>query len=787
MQDFTIAWRFLLKRPTSTAIAVLTLGITIAISTIAIGAIDQAFWRAPDGERGGELVTIYNSRPSAPFYQTLSYPDYRDVRDRLSDRVDLAAFVRIGNTLGGGEWPTRVGGELVSGNYFAVLGARPFAGRLLNPDDDRSADPIIVLGHDLWRRRFAGNPSVVGTTLRLGGQDVTVVGVAPPGFHGPAWPSDYWLPLGMARHVFTSDLLSRSDAPIFQTVGRPKPGLRPAQIEGRIASIDTHASRDNWRLNAYPAVYLRFWPAYRSSVAQFLGVFAGLACCVLIIACANLAGLLLARAGERQRELALRQALGATRLHLVRRLAAESIILTMCGGATGAFFASWLAALMADVPLPVPAGLSVTLDLRLGAIVFVVSLAAAVLFTTLSAWKGLRTNPRSVLAASSGAIAAKAGAQHGLVIAQVALGCVMLTVAGLLVRSAWQVEQVDVGFRVEDGVLGRVALHDQAYSNVAGLAFYQRLQENLAEHPEVEAVALGWHVPTAAVRTTASFTIAESADVLQSRYNVVSSDYFRTLGIRVRAGREFDGRDGRDAEPVAIVNDALAARVNGDPIGKTLRLAGESAPRRIVGIVREIKYNGITEASQPYVYLPFAQAFRQDMYVHIRTRSAGAETLLRTGLRRLDPNLALSDVRTLGRQVDEARATPRASAVVSASAAAIAVLLALIGVYGVLMTSVDQRQRELAIRAALGATPSEIVGRVLWEGFALTFAGLALGIFASLQAGRFVAGQLFGVEPRDATVMVLVPLIVLLVSAIAWIAPARRAALVDPVAALRRP
>ena len=354
-------------------------------------------------------------------------------------------------------------------------------------------------------------------------------------------------------------------------------------------------------------------------------------------------------------------------------------------------------------------------------------------------------------------------------------------------RSAWQVEQVDVGFRVDDGVLGRVALDDQAYSNAAGIAFYQRLQDSLAQHPEVEAVALGWHVPTAPVRTTAKFTIADSADVLESRYNVVSSGYFKTLGIRVRAGREFDGRDGHDVEPVAIVNDALAARVNGNPIGKTLRLASESAPRRIVGVVREIKYNGITEPSQPYVYLPSAQTFRPDMYVHIRTRSAGAEALLRTELRRLDPNLALSDVRSLTRQVDEARATPRLSAIVSTSAAGIAVLLALVGVYGVLMTSVEQRQRELAIRAALGATPSEIVGRVLREGLALTLAGLALGIFASLHAGRFLTAQLFGVEPRDATVMVFAPLIVLLVSAIAWVAPARRAALVDPVAALRRP
>ena len=250
-------------------------------------------------------------------------------------------------------------------------------------------------------------------------------------------------------------------------------------------------------------------------------------------------------------------------------------------------------------------------------------------------------------------------------------------------------------------------------------------------------------------------------------------------------GREFDSRDRRDAEPVAIVNDVIAARFPGDAIGRTLKLANESLPRRIVGVVRELKYNGITEPSQPYVYLPLAQAFRRDMFVHLRTRAAGAEAQLRTELRRLDPDVALSDVRTLSEQLDAARATPRASATLATVAAAVAILLALVGVYGVLMTSVEQRQRELAIRSALGATPSELVRRVLREGLILTLAGLLVGMMASLQAGRLLTSLLFGVEPRDATVMIAVPLIVLIASAIAWVAPARRAAAIDPVEVFR--
>ena len=784
--DLITAWRFLLKRPTSTVIAMLTLGITVAIGTIAVGAIDQAFWR-PAAGAGGELVTFYNSRPSAPFYQTLSYPDYVDIRDRLRDRVELAALVRVENTLSGGEWPTRAWGELVSGNYFSVLGTRPFAGRLLGPDDDRvaGAQPVIVLGHDFWQRRFNGDAAVIGGLVRLAGRDFSVVGIAPRGFQGPAWPSDFWIPLAMTRQVMGADVLPRPDAPILQTVGRLTTGAATAQVESHGAGVDTFASRAGWQLRVFPAAYLRFWPAYRSTVGQFLGIFAGLAACVLLVACANLAGLLIARAGERQRELAIRQALGASRWHLLRRLVAEGAILGSTGGMIGLLFAAWAAALVNTVPLPVPVRLSVTFDWRLAGICLALSLASSVVFTALSAFRGRHSNMQRVLVGSSGGLAPRAGVHRVLVIAQVALGCLMLTVGGLLVRSAWQVEHVDVGFSAERGVLGRVTLVDERYTSAVGDAFYQRLQTNLAQLPDVESVALAWHAPVSPIRTTARATTTGSADILQARYNVVSADYFRTLGVAVLDGREFDSRDRRDAEPVAIVNDVIAGRFAGDAIGRTLKLTNETLPRRIVGVVRALKYNGITEPSQPYVYLPLAQAFRRDMFVHLRTRVVGAEAQLRTELRRLDPDVALSDVRTLSEQLDAARATPRASATLATVAAAVAMFLALVGVYGVLMTSVEQRQRELAIRSALGATPSAIVRRVLREGLIMTLAGLVVGMIASLQAGRLLTSLLFGVIPRDATVMIAVPLIVLVASALAWVAPARRAAAVDPVEVFR--
>jgi predicted permease len=535
----------------------------------------------------------------------------------------------------------------------------------------------------------------------------------------------------------------------------------------------------------FPAAYLKFWPAYRPALVRYLGVFAALAACILVIACANLAGLLIARAGERQRELALRQALGATRRQLLRRLAAESLVLAALGGGIGLLLISWGAGLVTRIPTPVPAPLGLTFDARLGAECLLVALAASLLFTAMSAVKGLRSDMRSVLGSASAAVTERPGAQRVLVVAQVALSCLLLTVAGLLGRSAVNVDRIDVGFDVADHVTGTIGLYDQRYTAAAGSRFYGRLQDELSRRPEVEAVALGWNAPLTPVRSTAAFLVSGSAQPVQARYNVVSAGYFRTLAIPLLAGREFEAADTSTSEPVAIVNETLASRFGGDAVGRTVKLPQEPASRRIIGVAREIKYNGLTEGAQPFVYLPLPQAFRADMQVHLQTRGAAGATLLREVLRTLDPNVAVSDVRTFTEQLNEARAVPRASAVVSGLLAGLAVFLALVGVYGVLATSVERRNRELAIRAALGARPGEIVRLIAFEGAGLTGAGIVIGVLASIGAGRFVADLLFGVDPRDGLVLALAPLVVFAASAAAWIAPARRAATADPVTILR--
>jgi predicted permease len=783
-QDLRAAWRFLVKRRTATCVAVLTLGIAVAVCTIAVGLADQAFWRPLAVDRAARLVTLYNSRPAAPGFQVFSYPDYRALHDTLADAVDLAAFVRIEQTIAGGSEPIRARGEMVSANYFDVLGVKPFAGRFLRGSDGSIVpEPAVVLGHDLWRTRFGSDTSIIGNSIRLGAETCIVLGIAPAGFHGPAYPTEFWVPLTMARQVLGGEYLGRPDVPLFQTIGRLAGGTTPAQLEARVQGLTTFASAEGWRLRSFPASYLKYWPAYRGTIARYLAMFVIIAVCVLGVATANLASLLIARGAERRRELSIRQALGASAGQLFRRVAAETAILAALGGGLGALLALLGGSLIARVPLPVPVTIGIPADARLAAVAIAIALAAALVFTWLSASR-TRTHLRSVLGSSRTSTSGTAR-QRVLVVVQMAISCAVLVAGGLLARSAINIARVDVGFEPAQAVVGAISLDGQGYSPAAGARFYRTLLETLESDPRVATATLGWNVPLGAVRATSSFTLPAATQPVSARYDVVGPGYFAALGIPLRGGRGFGRVDGEAAEPVAIVNDTMARQFRGNAVGQAIRLPGETTPRRVIGIAADIKYNAITEGALPFVYLPASQVYRPDMHVYVRTRGQGAEEAIRVALRTLNSNVPLSGVHTMDHQVASARAVPLTAARVSTGAALVAVFLALVGIYGLLTTSVERRRRELAIRAALGATPFLIVRRVLVEGAVLTIAGIALGLAGSAVTGRYMASQLFEVGPFDAAVYAVVPILLTAASVAAWIGPALRAASIDPVAALR--
>jgi predicted permease len=791
LQDIRVAWRFLLKQRAATIVTIVTLGIAIGSSTIAAGALDTAFWRSIQTSNGSSLLTFYNTRASAPQYQTLSYGDYTTRRDRLREHVDVAAFFRTFNTLEGIAQPTNIQGELVSDNYFGVLAATPFAGRLIG-DDATTHAPVVVLSYDSWRNRFGGNPNIIGSSIQLGRERYTVIGVARRDFADPAWPSEFWAPLAATPQLIGVDLQGTHN-PYLQTIARPRPGVTGQQVQSYVAGVTTDGSRDGWRLAALPGIYLRFWPAYRTTVMNFLGIFAALATAILIIACANVAGLQLARGAERSRELAVRQALGGTRLQLIRRLAAESVLLTAAGGATGVLLAWWSAPLFRNIPMPAPARVTLTFDWRLLAIALGMSFVASLAFTTVTAWKGALSDVQQVLISSSRGFTHKTVAQRTLVVAQLAIGCVVVTAAALLLRSFWNVQRIDVGFDPADRVAAQVWLDDQNYSDAQAAIFYSRLQEALERQPQVEGVAFEWNAVLERMRAVGTFRLRQAPEPLSARFDAVSPGYFQTMGIPIIAGRAFDDHDAASSEAVMIVNQTMAQLLGNDPVGQVLvedgrvwgRRSGTTA--RVVGVVADVQYNGITEGPQPYVYLPVAQRMYTNLEIYVHTRMSAVEAIavLRDQVHRLDPQVALTDVGTLTDRIGAAAIVPRSSALASVALAAIAVFLALVGVYGVMTTSIENQRRELAIRSALGASPSHLVRRVIGEGTLLTTGALVFGIAGSLAGARAIAGLLFGVQPHDLWSLAAAVCLIVAASAVAWIAPARRAARADPILALR--
>jgi len=787
-QDIRVAWRFLWKAPTSTSLAVITLALAVAVGAGTLGVLDETVRRPLKSPAGDRLVTLYNTRAAAPQFQALSYPDYTALCDGLEPRLALAAFVRVFHALDAGGRVTRLQGELVSGNYFSVLGARPARGRLIAPADDANgAPPVMVISYGLWRDAFGSAPDIAGHTMRVDRREYTVVGVAAPEFQSPSYSSQFWIPLARAQHAFGGlDVLHRADIPVLQTVGVLNADVSRAAVQSLVASWTTAGTRDGWQVAVLPGAYLRFWPAYRDTVTWFLGIFVALAGCVATIACANLAGLLLARHAERSRDLAIRQALGATPLQLLRRMVAESFVLTALGAGFGILLALAGAGLASQLALPVPVKVGLSPDLHLVAMGLGVSLAASLAFTAIFAARGLRQGVTGTIASTSARVAARTRTQGVLVVVQVAVGCVCLTAAGLLARSALQVGRIDAGFDISHVVSGLIELPADAYTATTGGAWFERLQDDLATEPEVEAVALEWNQALGAIRSTSGFAGPRGAP-LTARYNVVGPGYFEALGIPIAAGRGFDRRDRTASEPVLIVNETMAASLGGAPIDQLVTFGKERTPRRVIGVVRDAKYNGLTEAAQPFAYLPLSQAYRSGMWVHVRTSGANGASLIAGRLAALDRDVPLSNVHSLASQLDDARATPRLSARFSAAAAALAVFLALTGVYGLLATSVEQRRRELSIRSALGASPRHIVAQVAGSGLRLTVAGLAVGMPAAALASRLIAGLLYGVSPRDPAVFLLAPAAILIVSIPAWLGPARRAADANPLEALKHP
>ena len=809
-KDVRYGARALARRPGFTLVAVLTLALGIGANTSIFSGVNAILLRPLPGVSEPErLALVYPTDAQGRLSGTFSYAHFREYRAEAKSFDGLAAFAGTGLTLrGAGERAEHVAAQLVSGDYFAVLGVRAGRGRTFTAAEDEEGAPVVVLGHRFWERRFGADPSVVGRQLVLNERAFTVVGVAAKEFHGTSLPKSpaLWMPLRSAAAAGIRSAEMASDRSSWlQVIGRMKGGVGPGQAR---AELDTLLARraDNYpeefreglRMELVPARGFAISPRRRGAVNAMAGVALGVVGLVLLIACANIANLMLVRGIERRKEIAVRLALGASRWRVVRQLLAESLLLSLAGGAVATLLTLWTSDLLAQLIHLIPedtSALDFAPDARVFGFAFGLSLLTGVAFGLMPALQASRPD---VLPALKDERAAEGGRRRwlslrgALVVAQVAASLVLLIGAGLFLRSLREAATVETGFETRRVLLTHLYLDPNRYGKARGAEFYRQLAERASALPGVRSAALASVIPLGSrgARGTLLIDGAEPqpyAGVEVDR-GYVGARYFETMGITVLRGRGFEEHDREGAPPVAVVNETIARRVFGDadPVGRHIRTDSEGPPVEIVGVVGDGKYRSLGDERVPFLYLPLAQNYSEAATLLVRTEGdpAGLAAAVRGAVESLDDE-ALSGQATMGEHLAAALVPSQVAAGLFGVFGLLALLLATFGVYGVTAYSVSRRTHEIGVRMALGARSPDVLRLVLREGMALVAAGLAAGLLVALAATRAVEGALYGVSATDPATFAGVMLLLACAALLACLVPARRATKVDPMTALR--
>ncbi len=822
-QDLRYGARLLAKKPGFTLIAVLTLALGIGANTAIFSLIDALLLRSlPGVDDPAQLAMVYTSDYSSSFYSTSSYPDYVDLRDQNQVFSHLAAVANDQPIhLSTGAEAERVRGAAVTGNYFAALGVKAALGRTLLPEDDQAAGThqVAVISYDLWRSRFNAAPEVVGRSVQLNGRTFNIIGVAAESFKGTGLRSalSVWVPLTMyvqlSSPAASSSPLVRRGSRSYFLVGRLKPGVTPEQAQANVTTIAAQLAR------AYPQSNMgtlrqpnqprpmtvvlldqaMVGPDARAATKRLglmLMVVVGF---VLLIACANIANLLLARAYGRQKEIAVRLALGASRWRIVRQMLTESMLLSVLGGSLGLLLALWLAdELLSFDALAAFGALTLQVDWRVLGFSLLVSLLTGVLFGLAPALQASSPDLAPALknTESVNHLSRRFGLRNVLVVFQIALSLVLLAGAGLFLRSLQRAYATDFGFNTSEALLASVDLARQGYSEAQARGFYRQLGARVEALPGVRAVTLAQYIPVIATGSRTSINIdgyvPQPGEDLELNLNIVDAKYFQALGTPLLSGRDFSEQDTESTPKVMIINEALARRFwpsqsGRKAVGKRISLPGTPEPYEIIGVVKTGKYRELREAPLPFMYLPLSQSYRSRITLFIRT--AGQPQLLLSALRaevqKLDQALPLFDVETLDEHLGRALGQERTNAWLVGGFALLALLLAAVGLYGVMSYTVTQRTREVGIRLALGARPRDVLRLIVGQGMLLTLIGLGIGLGGALALTRVVENWLYDVSVTDPATFVLITLLLSGVALLACYLPARRAAKVDPMIALR--
>ena len=825
-QDIRLAFRSLRRTPGFAIIIVLTLGLGIGANTAIFSLMDQVLLRTlPVKDPQGLLLFDgpgpYSGRTnndmvfSVPMFRGLEAGS-KNVLDGMFARFDTSATMAVGRQ------SERVYAELVSGDYFRVLGVGPAVGRTLGPEDDRTpgAHPVVVLSHGFWLRRFGGNPNVLNQDIRINGNAMTIVGVAAPRFAGvdSTSPADMFVPLMMkAQMTPTWNDLDSWRSRWITVMGRLEPGVTRDQAAAAMNVVYKQLLHEDFKTvtrvpsatfrDRFLAKNLGVLPGnkgrsgLREQFSTPLIVLMGMVGLVLLIACANVANLLLARAASQQKEVAIRLALGAGAWRVMRQRLTESFVLAFTGAVVGVLFAWWTTSVLIETLPFERAVLSLSPDPDLRVVLFAIAISGmtALLFGLAPAFQASRPALTVALKEEVGSVAGggrQARVRKGLVVAQVALSVLLLAGAGLFARSLYNLRTLNPGFVTDNLLQFSVDPSLSGYARDRSVALFEQTQAQLGTLPGVRSVAAA--VVPAMTESMWRSTVRvqgyerKEDEDLSPAVNAVAPGYFATMGMPLVMGRDFRATDVGGAPKVAVINETMAKYFWGkeNPIGRRFGWARDenSYPIEVIGVVRDSRFATLRDEVPRFVYLPYAQEEELDamtFYVRVRPEAAGIATSVRQVVQRLDPNLPIFDMKTMEAQVDESLFLERLVASLSMLFGALATVLAAVGLYGVMSYTVSRRTREIGIRMALGAAHTSVLWMVLREVAVMALAGVVLGLPVAIGLSRFVQSQLYGLSPTDPFTLGLAALILASVAMFAGYVPARRATRVDPMLALR--
>jgi predicted permease len=811
-QDIRYAWRTLRKDPGFALVGVLTLALGIGANTAIFSMVDSFLLRPLPVKDPAQIVSLAYQQKKGPLQNNFSVPELEDLQRQTSAALsDVFAFQfgAGGITRNGKTQPVTV--NYVSGNFFTALGIKPELGRFIVPGegDPSVVNPVLVLGYNYWKTHFGADPSIVGQTVSYNGQPMTVIGVAPRGFHGlyTILDAQGYLPLGMllADSSTPKDMPTNRELRYMILLGRLQSGVRlneaqsVLQVVSQRLSHDYPKSEEGIAVKAFPERLSRPQPDLDNTMLKMAALFLILAALVLLLACGNVANFLLVRATVRQRELAIRAALGGSRSRLIRQLLTESVLLALCGGFAGVLLGLWGTAFLSSIHLQttLPVIVDFQFDWRVFLYAFSAALTTGVFVGIVPALRASNGHMLEVIREGGRTVTSSRNwLRSGLVVAQVAGSLMLLIVAGLMTRSLAHVRQSSLGFepqRVLNMTLDPVEI---GYNKEQGLAFYKQLLERVTNVPGVQSASVAFSTPLGYYNNgdtldITGYEMAAREAPPSVGFNQVTPGYFRTLSIPLLQGRDFDAKDAEGAQAVAIVNEAMAAKFwpQMDPIGREFKMVSDRAhPMRVVGVAKNSRTTGLTGPVSPFFYVPFAQQYSSIATLQVRSVSTPESIAgpIREQVSALAPAMPIFDVRPMlqGLETLNGFLVFELAAGLAGAMGLLGLVLAVVGVFGVISFSVSQRTHEIGIRMALGAGAHSVLQMIVRQGTSIVALGLTLGILMALGIARLV-GSFLAVSPFDPLTYVSVTLALTLVALLACYIPARRATRVDPMVALR--